>query len=195
MCIRDRYNGNADCASKGAVRNIAFYDFAMDATAATAWNTNGKVTETDVAGLKTIKSISDVSFGENDATKSALNVGMTDEQMLAQLNAATATLTLSDNATLTANVVWDRVTSENGKYYAVGSVNTSKLGYANLAGEVKYELTAVSYTHLDVYKRQVYGFARVGARRRVGGWRNLLRAFTDLRACFGHRGDRLYSAR
>lgn len=85
-----RYNGNADCASKGAVRNIAFYDFAMDATAATAWNTNGKVTETDVAGLKTIKSISDVSFGENDATKSALNVGMTDEQMLAQLNAATA---------------------------------------------------------------------------------------------------------
>lgn len=143
-----RYNGNADCASKGAVRNIAFYDFAMDATAATAWNTNGKVTETDVAGLKTIKSVSDVSFGENDATKSALNVGMTDEQMLAQLNAATATLTLSDNATLTANVVWDRVTSENGKYYAVGSVNTSKLGYANLAGEVKYELTVAGVKNI-----------------------------------------------
>ncbi|MFQ9738010.1 MAG: hypothetical protein ACLR06_09930 [Christensenellaceae bacterium] len=64
-----RYNGNADCASKGAVRNIAFYDFAMDATAATAWNTNGKVTETDVAGLKTIKAFPTFPSGRTTRRK------------------------------------------------------------------------------------------------------------------------------
>ncbi len=137
------YNGNAVYASQGAIKNVAFYDFAMDATCAAAYNTNGKVTTADVSGMTTITglSVTDESFGENAPTKAALFAGMSAEDMLAQMNEATATVTLSDETTATAPVVWTSVTESSGTYYANGTVNTSKLGYANVYGNaVSYEL-------------------------------------------------------
>lgn len=135
------FNGNAVYASQGAFKNVVFYDFAMDAACAAAYNTNGKVTPADVKGMTTITglSVTDESFGENDPTKVQLYSGMSSADMLAQMNEATATVALSDSTTATAPVVWTSVTETDGTYYANGTVDTTKLGYANVYGN------AVSY--------------------------------------------------
>lgn len=139
--IGARFNGNADRMSTGSIKNVVFYDFAMDAACAAAYNTNGKVTPADVAGMKRITglSVTDESFGENEPTKGALFAGMSAEDMLKQMNEATATVALSDSTTATAPVVWTSVTETDGTYYANGTVDTTKLGYANVYGN------AVSY--------------------------------------------------
>ncbi|HIZ63425.1 MAG TPA: LamG domain-containing protein [Firmicutes bacterium] len=139
--IGANYNGAAAYTSTGSIKNVVFYDFAMDAACAAAYNTNGKVTPADVAGMKTITglSVTDESFGENEPTKGALFAGMSAEDMLKQMNEATATVALSDSTTATAPVVWTSVTETDGTYYANGTVDTTKLGYANVYGN------AVSY--------------------------------------------------
>ena len=141
--IGARCNGPADRTSKGALKNVVFYDFAMDADCAAAYNTNGKVTPADVDGMTTITglSVTDESFGENDPTKVALYSGMSAADMLAQMNEATATVTLSDKTTATAPVTWTSVTESDGTYYANGTVDTTKVGYANVYGNsVSYAL-------------------------------------------------------
>lgn len=150
--IGARCNGPADRTSKGAIKNVVFYDFAMDAACAAAYNTNGKVTPADVAGMKTITglSVTDESFGENEPTKGALFAGMSAADMLAQMNEANATVTLSDKTTATAPVVWTSVTETDGTYYANGTVDTTKLGYANVYGN------AVSYA-LEVSEIKAIG--------------------------------------
>ena len=139
--IGANYNGAAAYTSTGSIKNVVFYDFAMDAACAAAYNTNGKVTPADVKGMTTITglSVTDESFGENDPTKVQLYSGMSSADMLAQMNEATATVALSDSTTATAPVVWTSVTETDGTYYANGTVDTTKLGYANVYGN------AVSY--------------------------------------------------
>lgn len=141
--IGANYNGAAAYQSTGAIKNVVFYDFAMDATAAAAYNTNGKLTPADVKGMTTITglSVTDESFGENDPTKVQLYSGMSSADMLAQMNEATATVTLSDETTATAPVTWTSVTETDGTYYANGTVDTTKVGYANVYGNsVSYAL-------------------------------------------------------
>ena len=141
--IGANYNGAAAYQSTGAIKNVVFYDFAMDADCAAAYNTNGKVTPADVDGMTTITglSVTDESFGENDPTKVQLYSGMSSADMLAQMNEATATVTLSDKTTATAPVTWTSVTETDGTYYANGTVDTAKVGYANVYGNsVSYAL-------------------------------------------------------
>ncbi len=141
--IGANYNGAAAYTSTGSIKNVVFYDFAMDADCAAAYNTNGKVTPADVDGMTTITglSVTDESFGENDPTKANLYSGMSAADMLAQMNEATATVTLSDKTTATAPVTWTSVTESDGTYYANGTVDTTKVGYANVYGNsVSYAL-------------------------------------------------------
>lgn len=141
--IGANYNGAAAYTSTGSIKNVVFYDFAMDAACAAAYNTNGKVTPADVAGMKRITglSVTDESFGENDPTKVQLYSGMSSADMLKQMNEATATVALSDSTTATAPVTWTSVTESGGTYYANGTVDTAKLGYANVYGNtVSYAL-------------------------------------------------------
>ena len=141
--IGGAFNGNSVYESAGAIKNVVFYDFAMDADCAAAYNTNGKVTPADVDGMTTITglSVTDESFGENDPTKVALYSGMSSADMLAQMNEANATVTLSDKTTATAPVTWMSVTETDGTYYANGTVDTTKVGYANVYGNsVSYAL-------------------------------------------------------
>ncbi|MBQ8885762.1 MAG: hypothetical protein IJY62_05300 [Clostridia bacterium] len=140
--IGGRYNGAADKLSTGSIRNVAFYDFAMDETCVTAYNTNGKVTTDDIANLTYI---TDANVGfEGEATSQTLDTSMTEEAMLAAMNEGTVTLTLSNSTTVEAPITWTGIEQENDKYYAKGSFETSKLGYANTFGnEIAYELTVV----------------------------------------------------
>ena len=150
--IGARYNGAADRTSKGAVKNVVFYDFAMDADCAAAYNANGKVTADDVKGMTTITglSVTDESFGENAPTKVTLYAGMSAEDMLAQMNEANATVTLSDGSTATAPVTWTSITQTDGTYYANGTADTTKVGCANVYG------STVSFA-LDVAKIENIG--------------------------------------
>ena len=140
--IGGEFNGAAAYTSAASLKNVVVYDFAMDNAAAVAYTTNGKLTASDLGGMTTISSAK-AKF-EGDATKVALNEAMSVEKMFESLNPATAELTLSDGKTATADVVWQKVEKADNKYYAVGTVNSKKLGYANLAGEVRYELTVAS---------------------------------------------------
>lgn len=138
-----RYNGAADMTAKGALKNVVFYDFAMDAACAAAYNANGKVTPADVSGMKTITglTVTETSF-DGEPTKTVLYSAMTPEDMLAQMNAANATVLLSDQSTLTAPVTWTGIVREGDRYFAQGTVDTRKLGFANGYGNVvSYELT------------------------------------------------------
>ena len=138
-----RYNGAADMTAKGALKNVVFYDFAMDAACAAAYNANGKVTPADVSGMKTITglTVTKDSFA-GEPTKTVLYSAMTPEDMLAQMNAANATVLLSDQSTLTAPVTWTGIVREGDRYFAQGTVDTRKLGFANGYGNVvSYELT------------------------------------------------------
>ncbi len=140
--IGGEFNGAAAYTSAASLKNVVVYDFAMDNAAAVAYTTNGKLTASDLGGMTTISSAK-AKF-EGDATKVALNEAMSVEKMCESLNPATAELTLSDGKTASADVVWQKVEKADNKYYAVGTVNSKKLGYANLAGEVRYELTVAS---------------------------------------------------
>lgn len=140
--IGGEFNGAAAYTSAASLKNVVVYDFAMDNAAAVAYTTNGKLTASDLGGMTTISSAK-AKF-EGDATKVALNEAMSVKKMFESLNPATAELTLSDGKTASADVVWQKVEKADNKYYAVGTVNSKKLGYANLAGEVRYELTVAS---------------------------------------------------
>ena len=140
--IGGSYNGAVDTSrtAKGTIRNVSFYDFAMDAACVTAYDRNGKITTEDVAGIKSITG-AEVSF-ESEATNVPLNSSMTAEEMLSALNEGTAVLSISDGSQAECPIVWTEVEVIDGRYYANGRISTSKLGYANAFGsEVTYELT------------------------------------------------------
>lgn len=139
------WNGAAAYNTAGAMKNVAFYNFAMDAACAAAYNTNGKVTTDDIGGMKRITDITvnKADFTGGEATKVALNAAMTTDAMFAQLNEAQATLTLSEGNPIKTPVAWTEVVNEGGKYYAKGTIDTGKVGYINVAAGgnvVSYEL-------------------------------------------------------
>lgn len=143
--IGARWNGAADRCSVGAMKNVVVYNFAMDATCAAAYTTNGKVTADDIGGMKKITAITvnEADFTGGAATKVALNAAMTTDAMFAQLNDAQATLTLSEGEPIKTPVTWTEVVKEDTKYIAKGTVNTGKVGYVNTAAggnAVSYEL-------------------------------------------------------
>ncbi len=143
--IGARWNGAADRCSVGAMKNVVVYNFAMDATCAAAYTTNGKVTADDIGGMKKITAITvnEDDFTGGAATKVALNAAMTTDAMFAQLNEAQATLTLSEGEPIKTPVTWTEVVKEDTKYIAKGTVNTGKVGYVNTAAggnAVSYEL-------------------------------------------------------
>lgn len=143
--IGGAWNGAAAYLSKGAIKNVLVYNFAMDETCATAYNTNGKVTTDDISGMKKITAVTvnEADFTGGAATKVALNAAMTTDAMLAQLNDAQATLTLSEGDPIKTPVTWTQVVKEGDKYLAKGTVNTGKVGYINTAATgnaVSYEL-------------------------------------------------------
>ena len=140
--IGGEFNGCGSWSTSASLKNVTVYDFAMSAAAATAYYNTGKVTVDDLSGVKTVTA-ADVAF-EGEPTSVALNSTMSAEDMLEALNSATATLTLTDETAATANVVWTEVVKEGDKYYAVGTLDTRKLGVVNLVEEVRYELSVAS---------------------------------------------------
>ncbi|MBQ7348361.1 MAG: hypothetical protein IJW47_00050, partial [Clostridia bacterium] len=105
--IGGRYGLDANATSKGflvdktatgSIRNVQFYDFAMDATCVSAYDTNGYITADDISGTKITGA--EVDFGGETATSEELNTEMSTNEMFALLNDANAVLKLSNDTTV-----------------------------------------------------------------------------------------------
>jgi len=143
FAIGGRYNGAVDKMATGSIRNVQFYDFAMDATCVKSYDRTGVVNTAHLSNLNTITSVGEVEL-DGEITSEQLNDGMTADEMLSKVNDASAVVTLSDGSTTSATITWTEVITDGEKYFVKGSANTSKLGYANLCGyEVSYELPVV----------------------------------------------------
>ena len=143
FAIGGRYNGAVDMMATGSIRNVQFYDFAMDATCVKSYDRTGVVNTAHLSNLNTITSVGEVEF-DGEVSSEQLNDGMTANEMLSKVNDASAEVTLSDGSTTSATITWTEVITDGEKYFVKGSANTSKLGYANLCGyEVSYELPVV----------------------------------------------------
>ena len=139
FAIGASYNGNGAWSAGGAVRNVQIYDFAMDATAAVAYQTNGYITTNDFSSIKEVLK-AEAAF-EADATTAPLNETMKPEEMFALLNTAKARITLSDTSTTDVALTWKEVVKEGEKYYAIGEFSTEGMGVINNVGNVvKHEL-------------------------------------------------------
>ena len=142
FAIGGRYNGAVDRMTKGSIRNVQFYDFAMDAACVSAYDTNGYITTSDVSNLNTITG-AEVDFDAN-ATSEELNSAMSTDEMLAKVNDANATLSLSNGSTVQTPITWNSVEQVEDKYFVNGTFSTSKLGYANTIGNtISYELPVI----------------------------------------------------
>ena len=142
FAIGAAYNGNGAYSTNGAVRNVQVFDFAMDATAAVAYQTKGYITTEDFSSIKEVIK-AEASF-ESDATTTDLNETMKPAEMLAALNTAKAKLTLSDTSNIEVALTWNEVKKEGGKYLAYGSFTTEGLGLINNIGNtVVYELNVL----------------------------------------------------
>ena len=145
-CYQDVANGNyvamSSKTAKASIRNVQFYDFAMDAACVSAYDTNGYITTSDVSNLNTITG-AEVDFDAN-ATSEELNSAMSTDEMLAKVNDANVTLSLSNGSTVQAPITWTKVEQVEDKYFVNGTFSTSKLGYANTIGNtISYELPVV----------------------------------------------------
>ncbi len=132
-----------DKTASGSIRNVQFYDFAMDATCVKSYDRTGVVNTAHLSNLNTITSVGEVEF-DGEISSEQLNDGMTADEMLSKVNDASAVVTLSNGSTTSATITWTEVITDGEKYFVKGSANTSKLGYANLCGyEVSYELPVI----------------------------------------------------
>lgn len=142
-----RYNGAADRASTASVRNISFYNFAMDDTCATAYNTNGQLTVENVVNIPKATGVQ-ASF-DGDATKTVLTSALSTDEMFALLNDANAEVALSNGKTVTLPITWNSVEEVDGEYFAKGTFNESKIGgFSDLGDEVSYKLSVIELKSL-----------------------------------------------
>ena len=149
FAIGGRYNGAVDKTASGSIRNVQFYDFAMDANCVTAYNANGKVTTEDASALPKVTSLEEVVF-DGEPTKEILNTAMTTGEMLSLLNDAEAKLNLSNGSTVNTPITWTKVEKVEDKFIASGKISSSRLGYMNAFGtEVSYVLDVVSLKALS----------------------------------------------
>ena len=77
---------------------------------------------------------------------SKLNDRLTDTQAVRRVNKATVNAVFENEETVQLPVTWKGLKQEAGKWYLVGAVDTSNLGYATTlegATEIKYEVEVV----------------------------------------------------
>ncbi len=138
--VGGEYNGASVGGSKGSIKYIACYDFAMDDGCVEAYRADKSLQESDVSRISSAKVSADF---EAAPTAAPLNSLMTESEMLALLSPATAELTLSAGTTaMTPAVQWTNVEKAGDTYTAVGKVDGKALGFTPFANtvEVRHEL-------------------------------------------------------
>lgn len=124
----------------GSLRNVAIYDFAMDATQVSIAQNGGYLTTGSLTDENVVvsKFATELTFEDDEVTSAALYADMSEEEMFALLNEATVKVTLSNRESKQLPVKWEKVVERDGAYYAV----TAKLfgiGYASEFGPQTFE--------------------------------------------------------
>ena len=137
--------GNGYNPFKGWVDNVSIYNFALTLDQSNAYWEKGKLTVGDMNG-EIITSISSTPvFEGGEVTNGNLTDRLTDTQAVRRVNPATVDALFENEDSVTLNVTWKRLEkADDGKWYIVGVVDTSDLGYATiLTGEqeVRQEVT------------------------------------------------------
>ena len=137
--------GNGYNPFKGWVDNVSIYNFALTLDQSNAYWEKGKLTVGDMNG-EIITSISSTPvFEGGEVTNGNLTDRLTDTQAVRRVNPATVDALFENENAVTLNVTWKRLEkADDGKWYIVGVVDTSDLGYATiLTGEqeVRQEVT------------------------------------------------------
>lgn len=151
--------GNGYNPFKGWVDNVSIYNFALTLDQSNAYWEKGKLTVGDMDG-EIITSISNQpKFANDEVTNGKLTDQLTDTQAVRRVNDATVDALFDNGESVTLPVTWQGLAQEDGKWYIVGVVDTSDLGYASLLSglqEVKQEVTvervARTVTILDTIK-------------------------------------------
>ena len=152
MGIGGLYNNGTPTIYDGETSSVTFstvkiYDFAMNDAQIETLNKADKLqsnsVESYIAAVDT-----EVSFGDNQPTKTQLLTSMPQEELVANLNAATAMATLSDGTTRALPVNWLSVAKDesDGKWYAYGMVGGLGCGLPSAVGktDVKTEVSVLA---------------------------------------------------
>lgn len=137
--------GNGYNPFKGWIDNISIYNFALSLEQSNAYWEKGKLTVGDMNG-EIITSIASTPKFENDeVTNGNLTDRLSDTQAIRRVNPATVDAVFENEETIALNVTWQRLEQDSdGKWYIVGVVDPSDIGYATLlttAQEVRQEVT------------------------------------------------------
>lgn len=132
-------DGVRNCFS-GSLRNVAIYDFAMDATQVYVAQNGGYVTSGTLTdgSVSVTKYATELTFADDEVTSAPLYADMTTDEMLALLNKATVKVTLSNRESKQLPVQWDKIVERDGAYYAVTS-KVFGVGYASALGAQTFE--------------------------------------------------------
>ncbi len=136
--------GNGYSRFKGWVDNVSVYNFAMSLEQSNKLWEKGKIVVGDMDG-EVVTSISQTPKFENDqVTNGKLTDALTDTQAIRRVNKATVDAVFADDSKVALNVTWKKLEKQNDKWYIVGEVDPSNIGYATIltgAQEVKQEVT------------------------------------------------------
>jgi len=139
--------GYEQWADNCIIKNLAFYDFAADATQVRVINGAKKLTSNVVEAPYVISYEEGVTYSGETIWKSDVTVSTPVEDKIEALRTSKVTANLSDSTTAQLPVSWTNVVEEGGKWYAIGTVGLGKqhLLYSVAAPvEVKVEVTVAA---------------------------------------------------
>ncbi len=136
--------GNGYDLWKGWLDNVSIYNFAMSLEQSNKLWEKGKLVVKDMDG-EVVTSISETPEFEGDTvTNGKLTDALTSTQAIRRVNKATVDAVFANDQTVTLNVTWKKLEKQGDKWYIVGEVDPTNIGYATTlttVQEVKQEVT------------------------------------------------------
>ncbi len=135
--------GNAYDLFKGWIDNVTVYNFATTLEQSNNYWEKGKLYAEDMNG-EVVTSIAANAKFEGEMTSGKLSDRITDTQAVRRMNPAKVDAMFENGNAVELNITWKRLVKENDKWYMIGVVDPSNIGYATLLTdeqEVKQEVT------------------------------------------------------
>lgn len=167
-------DGRLDKGFVGSLRNITIYDFAMDANQVFLAQNGGSLrTNTLSEESVTVSKIAkELVFADDEVASVTLLDSMTELEMLANLNKATVTVSLSNKQAKKVAVAFSKIVKEDGTYYAVANAPAGvgypmTLDYVSFKQELEVEKAykvTVAATENGTLTASKEGFVQSGSK-------------------------------
>lgn len=136
--------GNGYDLWKGWLDNVSIYNFAMSLEQSNKLWEKGKLVVKDMDG-EVVTSISETpEFEGENMTNGKLTDALTSTQAIRRMNKATVDAVFANEQTVALNVTWKELKKEGEKWYMIGEVDPTNIGYATTlttVQKVKQEVT------------------------------------------------------